>query len=99
MGPSGPTANVEFEDDRPLLASGKPRPPMPSRGAWVGVSMLAPVPVEEDRDARTAIDPDDVWQPILGLGVLGEGEEEEELTGSLIPLETAEYEGSSSRMH
>lgn len=98
MGPSGPTANVEFEDNRPPLAKGKPRPSRPSQGAWVGVSMLARV-TGRMADLPLDIDPDEVWKPIPGLAALGNFEAEaDDLMGSLIAHDPVEYEVEAPRM-
>lgn len=101
MGPSGPTASLEFEDDRPPLANGKARPESASRGAWVGVSMLAPAPRPEpalEAEAQLlTIDPDEVWDRIPGLSALGDAGGEGRLE-SPIPLEAGELEASSPRM-
>jgi len=49
VGPGGPTASVEFEDDRPPLANGKVRPAQLNRAAWVGVGYLVRVgPAQKD---------------------------------------------------
>lgn len=100
VGPSGPTASVEFEDDRPPLASGKAREPRPSRGAWVGVGMLARAPERQDVARLQSIDPTKVWKPIPGLALLANIEDEAaEEMGPLIPHEAVQYEAESPRMH
>ncbi|KWT65064.1 hypothetical protein WDL1P2_00539 (plasmid) [Variovorax sp. WDL1] len=91
MGPSGPTASVEFEDDRPPLANGKPRVPRPSQGAWVGVSMLARAREKLAASAPRALDPESSCKPIAELALLDNFEgEADEVMGSLCPHEDAE---------
>ncbi|CAN7365432.1 DUF6884 domain-containing protein [Variovorax sp. LjRoot178] len=100
MGPSGPTASVEFEDDRPPLANGKVREPHPSRGAWVGVGMLARAPEGQEVAPLHSVDPARIWKRIPGLELLAnfDGEANDEM-GLLIPDEAVEYEAESPRMH
>ena len=81
IGPGGPTACVEFEDDRPPLASGKERAPMQCRGAWVGVSMLVRIAPRAEQVDSTIVDLDDVWSPISGLQALA-GNEAPEMEAS-----------------
>jgi hypothetical protein len=100
MGPSGPTASVEFEDERPPLANGKPREQRPSRGAWVGVSMLARAREKPAAGAPLALDPDDAWKPIPGLARLADFDDEaDDVMGSVIPHEAVEYQAESPGMH
>jgi hypothetical protein len=99
IGPSGPTACVEYEDDRPPLASGKPRAPLQCRGAWASVSCLERVaPVEEAEPQETYIDVDDVWQPIRGLRVLAGEEDDAPLMGSLLAVEGDDGEAERPRV-
>lgn len=99
MGPSGPTASVEFEDDRPPLASGRARSEWPSPGAWVGVSMLAKVPGQpsESEPDLQAIDPENAWERIPGLSALDEAASDEG-TESLLSVEQPEREAPGLRM-
>ncbi|VTU44993.1 hypothetical protein [Variovorax sp. RA8] len=95
VGPSGPTASVEFEDERPPLASGKPREPRP-RGAWVGAGMLVRAP-EAPACAPLGVDLDDVRQP--GLALLAKLHDvADEPMGSLIPRDE-EYEAERLAMN
>lgn len=100
MGPSGPTANVEFEDDRPPLANGKVREPRPSRGAWVGVGMLARAPEEQEVAPSHGVDPARIWKRIPGLALLANLDAEaDEVMGPLVPHEAVEYEAERPRMN
>lgn len=100
MGPSGPTASVEFEDDRPPLANGKVREPRPSRGAWVGVGMLALAPEGQEVVPLHSVDPAKIWKRIPGLALLTNIDAEtDDVMGPLIPHEAVEYEAARPRMH
>ncbi|CAN7784467.1 hypothetical protein LJR175_008404 [Variovorax sp. LjRoot175] len=68
-GPGGPTASVEFEDDRPPLANGKSRPAQAYRAAWIGVENLERAGCVQSAVAESEhyLDPDEIWQPNPGL--------------------------------
>ena len=71
IGPGGPTASVEFEDNRPPLASGKSRQPSFARGAWVEVTKLERIPPPKQAlSEHLAFE--GVWEPIPGLQALAE---------------------------
>lgn len=76
VGPGGATASVAFEDDRPPLANGKPRPVQLGRGAWVGVENLERMePVPEPKHSALDLD----REPLLQLTeMLTEDEAESE---------------------
>lgn len=99
VGPSGPTASVEFEDDRPPLANGKVREPR-SRGAWVGVAMLALAPERQVVAPLQSVDPAKIWKQAPGLAMLADIEAEaDEVLGVLVPHDAAEYEAERPAVH